>query len=367
MRIYVHIPFCRSKCAYCDFYSVPRTAAAREYVNAVGREMELRGREVLTPGASPLSLYIGGGTPSVLAPDLFAELMQRLPAVGTGGEVTVEVNPDDVTDSLARVWRSSGANRVSMGVQSFDDSELRAVGRRHDAAGALAAYESLRRSGFDNISLDLIYGLPGQTLQSWQRSLDMLMSLRPEHFSAYMLSYEPGTRLYARLISGKVHEADDELATAMYRSLCESAARHGYEHYEISNFALPGKRAGHNSAYWNFEPYLGLGPGAHSFDGSVRRYNPSDLKDYLSALQAGHTFCEIEEETDDERTNDRIMVGLRTSAGLELAALDDAARRHVLRQATGLYPGIIEITATHIRIPEDHWLLSDAIIRDLMV
>lgn len=361
--VYVHVPFCRSKCAYCDFYSVPQVAKIDLAVSALGDEWRLRKAEL---GDDPVeTLYIGGGTPSVLDAGQFECLANNLPR--PSGEFTVEVNPDDVTGEMCQTWLACGLNRVSMGVQSFNDAELAAVGRRHDSATALRAVQLLEDAGFERgISLDLIYGLPGQTLRSWQRSVDMLLNLHLGHFSAYCLSYEPGTRLHTQLKLGRVTATDDDTICAMYDYLCAKASEHGYEHYEISNFALPGKRAQHNSAYWKSQPYLGLGPSAHSFDGRVRRINPTNMIKWHTRIADGHVAYEVDEETDVERLNDIIMVRLRTCEGLDLSALQDAERSALLERTKNVPREYFVIDGGWLRIPESRWMIADAVIRELM-
>ncbi len=361
--LYVHIPFCRSKCAYCDFYSSPKTEQIEQLIAAIGTEWQLRCTELTEPLQT---IYIGGGTPSLLSAEQFRKLAAMLPVSDEIAEFTVEANPDDITPAIVAAWRECGVGRVSMGIQSFNDEQLRAVGRRHSAQQAVEAVSTLRAGGINNISLDLIYGLPEQTLVSWRESLAALLSLRPQHFSAYMLSYEPGTRLYAQLMNGKIAEADDELIESMYAHLCKAARAAGYEHYEISNFALPTHRAVHNSNYWRFLPYVGLGPSAHSFDGTVRLINPANTKKYLAALTDGHIAAEIEEETAVNRLNDMIMVGLRTADGLDLSALPTDEREAFMLRTRQLPPDHLVIDGAHAHIPEHRYLVSDAIIRTLL-
>lgn len=361
--LYVHIPFCHSKCAYCDFYSTPKTGKVDEVIDALIREWELR-KDELT--GLPDTLYIGGGTPSFLSEDQFTRLVRGLPFTPATVEFTIEVNPEDVTADKVRLWKDNGVNRVSMGVQSFINSELRNVGRRHDSATALRAYGMLRDNGIENISLDLIYGLPGQTLQTWKKSLDTLLDLHPEHFSAYLLSYEKGTLLNARLISGKLTETDEDTIDSMYGYLCRSALKAGYEHYEISNFAVDKRRSVHNSNYWNFSPYLGLGPSAHSYTKGIRRINPADISGYCSKIRDGEVACEVEEETELDLLNDRIMVALRTSDGIELSQLEEHQRKDLLERTKTLPPGHVIVNEERIFIPESKFLVSDAIIRALM-
>lgn len=359
--IYVHIPFCHSKCAYCDFYSMPHTRATEEYVQAVTVEWQLRSREVSEPIET---IYIGGGTPSILTPTQLRRIIEPLPAQGLR-EFTLEVNPEDVTSDNVKVWRDLGINRISMGVQSLDDECLKKIGRRHDAATALHAVETLLNSGVQEISLDVMYGLPGQDLDSWRSTLNALIEYHPHHLSAYALSIEPGTRLYASASAGKWEPADDDVYARMYEILCEYTSLAGYRHYEISNFALPGHTAIHNSHYWDMTPYIGLGPGAHSWDGHTRRVNAPDIRRYLKDIAAGHTAYDIEDESDADRANDLIFTALRTDKGLDTELLPDRFR-HEFESLAAHCSSLIH-DGTNIRIPQDKWLVSDAIIRDLLV
>ena len=361
--LYVHIPYCHSKCAYCDFYSTPSAATMERTVDALCAEYSMRAAEI---AERHRTIYIGGGTPSVLPQDLLRRVVANLPAVP--GEFTIEANPEDVSPEAVSMWREIGINRVSMGVQSFVDTELAAVRRRHSAADAIRAVEVLRNGGVCNFSLDLIYGLPGQDMRSWRYSLDTLLRLRPTHFSAYILSYEPRTLLTSMVKAGKLVPASDELLLDMYACLCSAAAAHGYEHYEISNFALPGFRAVHNSGYWNGTPYIGLGPSAHSFDGSVRRFNPADIRLYLAKIESGAVAYEVDEEDEDNRFNDSLITSLRTAAGLPLDTIGISRRDILLSDARKhLLDGSLILTSDRrLVIPEAWWPMSDAILRDLV-
>jgi len=345
----------------------------RQFSFAVEAEYRLRSHEYIgSCGGKFATAYIGGGTPSILPSAEFLHIVDVVRGdISTGGEFTIECNPEDVTPEMAQTWFSSGINRVSMGVQSFVDNELKAVGRRHTASEALVAIDTLRNTGFTNISIDLIYGLPQQTLESWRRSVDLLHVIKPEHFSAYALSIEPGTRLYASVQAGRFVTTDDVVIEDMYSYLCQVAREAGYEHYEISNFAMSGRRAQHNSSYWRDEAYLGLGPSAVSFDGkATRRTNRNDVSAYTRQDFSG---AEIECETVVERANDAIMIGLRTSDGIDLQHLreisDNRSVERVLRSAeTFVARGmLVNNSQAHLSIPERYWLVSDAIIRELMM
>lgn len=333
------------------------------YVDAVVSEYAMRAAE---PGAGAETLYIGGGTPSLLTPEHIQRLLSGLPVPQPGAEVTIEVNPDDVTAAKASAWQGLGINRVSMGVQSFDDSELRAVGRRHTSARARDAYKTLRDAGFKNISIDLIIGLPGQTFASLSASIDSMLALQPEHFSAYMLSYEEGTPLYRRVEQGLLTPSDDDVVADMYTMLCRRAADAGYEHYEVSNFARPGYRAVHNSLYWQNRPYLGLGPGAHSFDGRNRSYNPDDIDSYIQAISCGELVCRVEPETETNCINDMILMGLRTSDGLDLNVFTPSVRAELLRRARR-HKAWFLVEDNVVRVPQSQWLMLNSIIVEMLM
>lgn len=363
--LYIHIPFCHSKCGYCDFFSVPRRRLTDGFMDALCNELRVRAGEWPYPFET---VYIGGGTPSSLSQEQLDRLLDAIPG-GSFREFTIEVNPDDITPDRAARLADSPIDRVSMGIQTFSDQLLRLIGRRHDAAGAVRAFDTLRGAGFDNISCDLIYGLPGQTLDDWTLSLRRLIAMRPEHISSYLLSYEPGTRFHAMLQAGKLTECDPDLAGEMYDRLVAETRQAGYVHYEISNFALPGREAVHNSRYWDFTPYLGIGPGAHGFDGERRFYNRSDLAGYI----AGHGLesREVEEETTDNRFNDLVMTSLRTARGLSpdevatrfghryLDLVDRASRPH-------LATGVMRRENGRLVIDESRWLESNDIIIDFL-
>lgn len=358
--IYVHVPFCRAKCAYCDFYSVARADLTGDFTTAVAKEYRQRRHQI--EGLKVDTIYFGGGTPSTLTPEVLETILRLFPQGAS--EITLEVNPEDVNPTSARQWRSAGFNRVSMGVQSLDDAELRAVRRRHSATGALKAIDILKNAGFDNISADLIFGLPGQTTETFTHSLKRLLQAGISHLSAYLLSYEPGTLLYRRLQQGEIAETDDTVIEEMYRRLCTTAKEFGFHHYEISNFAIPGRESQHNAAYWRFVPYLGLGPGAHSLgpDGR-RRFNDPDIKRYLHDPSAVNQT----EETDRiSPLNEKIMLGLRTADGLDPAGFGPADRKVITAKAAPFVKnGELRISGGHILIPEEKWLMADAIIREL--
>lgn len=319
--IYVHIPYCARKCLYCDFYSegVIRADWPR-YVDALLAELRMRCHDI-SP-SNPYTLYIGGGTPSLIPDAEFMRLARGILDIeGTApGEFTIEVNPDDVTDDRCAIWKQAGVNRVSMGVQSLDDKELKTIGRRHDAETARRAYDTLRWH-FDNISLDLMFGLPGQTPNTLRQTLREMTGMAPEHISAYSLMYEERTALTRMRDTGRVEEVGEDVSVEMFGIVNATLAEAGYERYEISNYAKPGRRSRHNSAYWKGCAYIGLGAGAHSYDGkSTRLYNRPEARAYIDAMEARlpEKVTEVEELTDDELREEMIMTRLRTREGLDL-------------------------------------------------
>ena len=365
--LYVHVPFCRSRCAYCDFYStsgLERLVSA--FVQAAGQEMLARHREVR--GLVP-TVYIGGGTPSVLPiADLVALLsaVREVFPVTVDAEVTVEVNPDDVTPALAGALKDAGVNRVSMGVQTFDDDLLRFLRRRHTGQAAVDAISYLVDEGIDNVSADLIYGLPGQTEDGFRADVERLCSLSVTHLSAYALSYEPGTPLSLLRARGEVRETPEDVCCCMYSTLIDCAASAGFEQYEISNFARPGFRSRHNSAYWIGRPYVGIGPGAHSFDGHrVRRYNLPNLQAYIAA--AGRPQHGTEHLSDDEQYNELVMTRLRTREGLPIYLLTENDREYLMKNAAShLAAGRLVTTNDALRLTRTGLFVSDGVMADLM-
>ena len=381
--IYIHIPFCRRKCIYCDFFSVgERLADWPRLVDALLAEARERIPSGASLSRSSYSLYIGGGTPSLLPPAEFRRLSQglleMLPSAPV--EFTVEVNPDDVTELSARLWRECGVDRVSMGVQSLVDTELRLIGRRHDSATARKAF-SILRSHFANISLDLMFGLPEQTLDSLAHTLEGFIGMAPEHISAYSLMYEERTALTRMRDSGRIAEAPEDRSVEMFRMINARLAEAGWEQYEISNYARPGRRSIHNSNYWQGRPYIGLGPGAHSYDGlSTRRANLPDLKTYLSCYApcpspnpSSPTTApfELEQLSDNDLREEMIMTRLRTREGLPLA---DFSRRFGAGSLAGLRDaaapflksGLLILDGDgSLRLSKEGIMISDDIISSL--
>ena len=386
--IYLHVPFCGSFCTYCDFYSeICRSRqASNEYADAVIAEIRDRRKELemnMSAQDAVNTLYIGGGTPSVLPLDVLSRIVgavsqtERLSLVTEPVEVTtptelfdeftVEVNPEDIVEKgreYVRGLLALGVNRISMGIQSFNDDILRWMNRRHDAGNAVKAFHILRESGVRNISIDLIFGISQLTDETWKDTIEKALELSPEHISAYQLSIEEGSALSKMVADGRYVEASEEQCRRQYDILCRCLGRSSYHHYEISNFAKPGFEAVHNSAYWRRAPYIGLGPGAHSLTGNVRSWNSQELP-HRSPDGSSATYSRTSETLSPEDIRvERIMLSLRTDKGLEAAELYSLADRAVINSL--LSEGALEKQGDSIRIPEDRLFTSDEILRELI-
>lgn len=371
MGIYIHIPFCRSRCIYCDFYSTTLgLEVMASYLKAVEREIVHRRQQIEGAHSNINTIYIGGGTPSLLPIHLLNQLFKIICQNFTleeDAEVTIEANPDDVTTEWLTGLTETPVNRISMGTQTFNDKLLSFIGRRHNCQQTIDAVKACKEAGFNNISLDLIYGLPGQSFEIWEKDVKHALSLGINHLSAYALSYEEGTKLNAMLRQKLVEEADEELSRQMYNHLMSETNKAGYYHYEISNFALPGYQSRHNSSYWQGVPYLGIGAGAHSYDGKqTRRANHPDIKAYIVAT--GDVPHEIETLNNESLYNEFIMTRLRTSAGIPLNELPTDDRHHCLSCAEPhLRRHLLHIKkGKHLCLTKEGIFVSNDIISDLM-
>ncbi|MDJ0669039.1 MAG: radical SAM family heme chaperone HemW [Desulfobacterales bacterium] len=319
--IYLHIPFCARKCDYCDFYSVTDTGRQEAFQRALTAEIRRRAHSNWLVD----SIYFGGGTPSLLAPPFFERLLAILGQayrIQGGVEITLEANPGTVDFDRLAAYRAGGINRLNLGVQSFDDARLDFLGRVHSAAEARAAVAAARRAGFDNLGLDLIYGLPDQTVDAWQADLNQALAEHPEHLACYTLTYAPDTPLMRdRRSGGHVPAGEDQIA-ALFDTTSQVLCAAGFEHYEISNFAAgPQWRSRHNTKYWARAPYLGFGPSAHSFDAPRRSWNVADLETYIDRLDRGRLAEEGREVLDDaQEMVETVFLGLRQAAGIDLTA-----------------------------------------------
>ena len=372
--IYIHIPFCRSRCIYCGFYSTTALDLRQRYVEALCQEMAMR----CSDEQDIETIYLGGGTPSQLSiPQLHQifDAIYKYNKVSPDAEVTIEMNPDDVTEAFADGLCWLPVNRISMGAQTFNDDRLKWLHRRHTSRQVAEALEHLRDNGIQNISIDLMYGFPDETLSDWEADITAALSLDAEHLSAYCLMIEEGTPLY-KMVSGQwivdtvnCQLPDEELVRTMYERLIDRLASAGYEHYEISNFARPGYRSRHNSSYWNDTPYIGLGAAAHSYDGHTRSWNIADIRQYIEGIERRERLFDSEIIEGNTRYNDRLTVALRTREGIDLSTLSDYHRDYAIKNARRfLNNGLLRITPTHhLTLTRRGLFVSDMIISELML
>lgn len=371
--IYIHVPFCKTRCLYCDFFSTTEDRTWKDrYIQALRRELELRSSYL---GGEPVeTLYFGGGTPSQLQPQDFEQLfdtIQSLYGWEPGSEITLEANPDDLSAEYIRQLARLPFNRISIGIQTFNDQALKSLHRRHTAGQATQAIQRCREAGFANISIDLMYGLPQQTEEEWKADLRQAIELGIEHISAYHLIYEEGTGLWKMREQHLVEEAEEEKSVKFFALLIEQLKEAGYTHYEISNFCRPGKHSRHNSSYWTGKKYLGCGPSAHSFDGDSRQWNVSSLPLYIKSIEQGIPDIEKEWLDTPTRYNDFIITSLRTCWGLSLKTLTERFGRPFYRYFfQNARPHIESGKLIHekdtVRLSSEGIFISDGIMSDLL-
>ena len=370
--IYIHIPFCKRRCIYCDFFSTTQSEKKAEYVHALVRELEMRKDYVGTEEIE--TIYLGGGTPSQLSQEELEEIftyIYKVYKVTLDAEITLEANPDDLTPEYVSMLRKLPINRISMGIQTFQEETLKLLHRRHTAQQAIEAFKRCREAGFKNISIDLMYGLPGETLVTWKQDLQQAIDLHPEHISAYHLIYEEDTALWKLREEHQVEEADEDLSLTLFCTLIDELTRAGYQHYEISNFCLPGLHSRHNSSYWTGKKYLGCGPSAHSFNGVSRQWNVASLSAYIDGIRQRKPNYEVEELDLYTRYNDFVLTSIRTCWGMSLSHLrsmyGEELYRYCLRMAKPhLEQGVLEISEDILKLTRKGIFISDGIMSDLM-
>ena len=368
--IYLHIPFCKKACHYCDFHFSTSLQQELPVIHAMERELALR-KSFLNETVD--TIYFGGGTPSLLLPERISFLLDaiysRFP-ISEQPEITLEANPDDVSPARASAWKKAGINRISLGIQSFQSHWLEWMNRAHNAEQSLQAITELQAAGFENISIDLIYGMPEQADVAWLKEIQMAIDLQVTHLSCYALTVEPRTALWHMIETGKAVTVDPDQQARMFLLLMDSPERAGYEHYEISNFAKPGKRSRHNSAYWKGKTYLGIGPAAHSFNGSRRMWNIQNNTSYTSQIEAGVLPLTEETLTAIEQWNEYIMTSIRTMEGISLKRIAEQfgveqSEQLLLHAATWLKRNLLQQTDEHLCLTREGKLLADQIASDL--
>ena len=370
--IYLHIPFCKTRCIYCDFYSTTRSELKTRYVRALCSELEMR-KEYLKEERVE-TIYFGGGTPSQLEEGDFRQLfetIQKCYGMESCHEITLETNPDDLSKEYLQMLSTLPFNRLSMGIQTFDDATLKLLKRRHDARTAIEAVDRCRQAGFSNISIDLIYGLPGETKERWENDLRQAINLNVEHISAYHLIYEEDTPIYKMLKQHQVSEVDEDSSLEFFTLLIERLQKAGFEHYEISNFCRPGKHSRHNTSYWQGIPYLGCGPSAHSFDGMTREWNVSSIDLYIKGIEENRRAFEIEYLDQATRYNEFIITTIRTVWGTPIEKLKQTFGNELWEYcrkmaAPYLESGKLEEHDGALRLTREGIFISDSIMSDLL-
>ena len=371
--IYIHVPFCKRKCGYCNFYSTTRLELKATYLQAL--QIELQQRRDYLNGEQVQTIYFGGGTPSLLEPaeiQSVIDTIRHLHSVVDNPEITVEANPDDLTPAYIGQLAQTSVNRLSIGIQSFDDEMLKLMNRRHTAQQAIDAVRNCQQAGFSNISVDLIYGLPRMTADDWRRQLDNVARLNVQHLSAYHLSYEEGTAFGLKLKQHKLEEVSEDDSLEQFEILTNWAKTAGFEHYEISNFAKSGFRSRHNSSYWNRTVYLGIGPAAHSYNRTTRSWNTANTAEYIKGIESGSCVSEEEQLSPSDIFNDYVITALRTSSGIDMDYLEREQPRQMVEymkhQADSFVAdGKLEYSANHLKLTHSGIFVSDEIMESLIV
>jgi oxygen-independent coproporphyrinogen-3 oxidase len=371
--IYLHIPLCKKLCFYCDFYHIISTGDNTSLINALIKEASLRRDYIGNETVS--TIYIGGGTPSVLSVEELRTILEHIRKyyrVEDGCEISVELNPDDVSSAYLAGLKKLNINRISLGVQSWRDADLKMLNRRHDSAQAAKALKEVISSGFENLSIDLIYGIPGMSQEEWASNLDYSFSFGIKHLSAYHLTFENGTVFGKMLEKGLIAEVDEEESIALFNILIEKAEDAGFIHYEISNFGKPGYFSIHNSNYWKQVNYIGLGPSAHSFNGYSRQWNIRDLKGYIKAVGSGKSYYEHEDLDLKARFNEYVMTSLRTMWGIDLEYVERTFEKEGYDYVVNLAGkfrdyGLITQDKKNLVLTSQGKLISDNIISEFML
>lgn len=371
--IYIHIPFCRQACNYCNFHFSTSLHYKNDFVDALLKEIELQARANYLLGQSIETIYFGGGTPSILQIDELQQIMQQLRqyfSIDPSAEITLEANPDDVNDEKLKGWKQLGINRLSIGIQSLFEEDLRWMNRAHTADEAKQVISKARAAGFDSFTVDLIYGTPGLTDEKWLDNLNWVLQQNINHLSCYALTVEEKTPLDKQIRQHQKQDVDPEQQSRQFLLLMDHLQQAGFEHYEISNFAKPGYRSKHNSSYWKGVHYLGLGPSAHSFNGSSRQWNIANNQLYIQSLKQGTISFEKEELTATQQLNEYIMTGLRLMEGCDLNYIsqkfgNDKSSQLQTEAASFASKGLLTIANDHLILTKEGKLFADSIASDL--
>lgn len=370
-HLYIHIPFCATKCPYCDFFSLATRKWHSDFARALEKEVVLRRSECKD---SIRTVYFGGGTPSFASTDeleFILSAIRKYFSVSNDAEITIEANPDDINGDKLQEWLTMGVNRLSIGVQSFFDADLMYLGRRHDAAKAQASIEAAQKMGFKNISIDFIHGIPGSSIESMMQNIEMAAKMKVQHLSMYSLTVEEGTILSKHISQGKTVNINEDFQAELYIRGCEKAEDVGFAQYEVSNFCIPGYESIHNSAYWTGASYIGLGPSAHSFDGKKRRWNKSDLIAYIKGADVESIPCDFEKLSPDDRFNEYLLTRLRLIEGISLRDMEKQFGAESVAElrnnvAKFIHPEYFLLENNSLSISRTGLLFADGIIASLM-
>ncbi|WP_297098756.1 radical SAM family heme chaperone HemW [uncultured Draconibacterium sp.] len=371
--IYIHIPFCRQKCYYCDFYKTVNTSLQHDFISALKNEAKVRKNYLNDETVE--TIYFGGGTPSVLTAPEIAEILAVLNdefKVNPDAEITFEANPDDLSNDYLKTLKKEGINRLSIGIQAFQNRHLEKMNRRHNAAQAIEAIENAAKEGFSNLSADLIYGLPELTPKEWEESLNQMFKLPVKHLSAYHLTYHEGTAFYTWLKKGTLKELKEAESVAQFNTLVDLSIANGFEHYEISNLAKDQLYSRHNTAYWMGTKYLGLGPSAHSFDGVSRRWNDSSVEAYIKVQANNQAYFEEEKLSENDQYNEYILTRIRTKWGVSEKELEQrfgSEKANYFSRQLARYKdtGVLQINNEIITLTRKGLFVSDEIMADLII
>lgn len=369
--IYLHIPFCKQACHYCDFHFSTSLRFKSELLRSM--ELEIGQRKNEWNHAPMQSIYFGGGTPGMISNEELDSLLQTIRTtfpISDHAEITLETNPDDFQDDKISAWVQSGINRLSIGIQSFRDADLKLLNRAHNAQEALSAVSKAKQAGINNITIDLIYGIPGLSMEDWKKNLQQAVDLGINHISSYCLTVEPKTALHHMVMKKEISAVEEDLASEQFLFMIEFLQKNGFIHYEISNFGKPNFFSRHNTAYWQGVPYIGIGPSAHSYDGKNRRWNVSNNKKYIDAVNAGSSYWEKEELTGEIRYNEYIMTGLRTMFGISEQEIFEQFGEEVLNHFRKEYVTLMHhfiIENERLLLKSESRLLADKIASDLFI
>ncbi len=371
--VYIHIPFCLQKCGYCDFYSITDLSFKNRFINSVIDEINSRKSELISEDI--VTIYLGGGTPSLLDKVSLLRIFDALSKnmdINSVNEFTIEVNPDDISEQYLKGLLEVGFNRLSIGIQSFNDRILKFMNRRHDSKQAINAVKLAQNVGFSNISIDLIYGIPGMSMEEWKESILNAIQLNVQHISAYHLTFEPGTAFYKKLKSGFIKEISDSDSLLQYELLLKNLRKYGFFDYEISNFSQPGLESKHNSSYWTGQNYFGFGPGAHSLKDGIRRYNVSNLNEYINNINNNGIYYSTEVLSEKDKYNEIIMLGLRTKTGVDLNCLNSNFNKDIINSFNKELDKLLEksnvvIENNFIKISDKNRFITDKIISDFFI